>query len=140
MIKIIEQTNKNYETRCKECGTLFLYESEDVDHDGKFNYFVECPRCHNKIFDIDQEEFVEDVTLENINFPKSFYSFEGGVSIDDNEVTEWCKEGLRALEKSPMDNDFYVCGTGNTKVIVLKLKDKYDVTVAKNYYEASIDR
>ena len=78
--------------------------------------------------------------MENISFPKSFYSFEGGVSIDDNEVTEWCKKGLRALEKSPMDNDFYIYATGNTKVIILKLEDGKRVTYEKNEYEAGSDR
>lgn len=123
--------------------TSFSYQKEDVDHDRQLNFYVECPCCHNKIFDIDQSEFNDEVTVNNLSFPTSFFQFGGKNTyhVTDDEITKWCKECVEQLERCNEDYGVFAFkATGNTEVIVMKFEDEYSITVAKNYYTASISR
>jgi predicted Zn finger-like uncharacterized protein len=48
--KIVEEGTDTYKKRCPECGTLFLYEREDI-HSFRFDgeRHVSCPRCKTLI-------------------------------------------------------------------------------------------
>lgn len=74
-----------------------------------------------------------------INYPEDFFDFRDGVQVYTREIQSWIDECINKLKNST-DNDWHVIGSGNTKVIVLKILDEnndphYDVTVATQYLE-----
>ena len=121
---------------CEECNSVFEYNDSDIWVDSKNYEYVTCPCCnHSCIVSV-------PITERNIEFPKSFYQFgihDGAVDIDNKEITSQIKEIIVWLKRHPEEPYRYV-GSGNTFVCVFNHEDEYYVMVAKNYFDASIDK
>ena len=57
MIKIIKEGTRKKQ-QCENCGCLFLYDSEDIEHEeffytmqhiGGHREYIKCPQCHEQI-------------------------------------------------------------------------------------------
>lgn len=121
---------------CEECNSVFVYDDYDiyVNKDGEES--VTCPCCNHRCI------VYTPVTEKNVEFPKSFYQFgvrDGAVDIDNEEITSRIKEMIVWLKRHPEESYKYV-GSGNTFICVFNHKDEYYVMVAKNYFDASIDK
>ena len=120
----------------EECNSVFEYNDSDtyVSEDGFKS--VMCPCCYHRCI-------IEDsITERNIEFPKSFYQFgvhDGAVRINDDETTFWIKDCIDWLKKNP-NEPFRYHGSGDTFLCVFNHEDEYYIMVAKNYFDASIDK
>ena len=123
---------------CEECNSVFEYEDYDIyrykDEDGIER--VDCPCCGQSCI------ISVPITERNIEFPKSFYQFgvhDGAVDIDNEKITSQIKEIIVWLKRHPEEPYRYM-GSGNTFICVFNHEDEYYIMVAKNYFEASIDK
>jgi hypothetical protein len=101
--------------------------------------YVECPCCGFSIplksKEVDSEE---TPTINTVQYPKDFYSFENAVPIKDDEVNKWVKECINDLDK---DTDFSYRASGDTFVFTYKSDEDLPaatVVVAKNYQETDV--
>jgi hypothetical protein len=63
------------------------------------------------------------------------------ISIPDQEIQDWVRSCLKQAEESDEPYGyFFHTGTGNFMVILMGYEDEYDIIVAKNYYELSINK
>ena len=121
---------------CEECNSVFEYNDYDISIDADGVESVICPCCNHKCI------VSVPVTEKNIEFPKSFYHFgenKGAVKIDNNEITSRIKESIVWLKRHPEEPYRYM-GSGDTCVCVFNHEDEYYIMVAKNYFDASIDK
>ena len=121
---------------CEKCNSVFVYDDYDiyVDKDGEES--VICPCCNHSCV------VYTPTTKDNIEFPKSFYQFgirDGAVDIDNEEITSWIKETIVWLKRHP-EEPYKYRGGGNTFLCVFNHEDEYYIMVAKNYFDASIDK
>lgn len=119
------------------CGTVLEYTEQDIIHDNTGSS-ISCPVCGDKI---SFNNYEKDITIENIIYPDDFHDFKDGVIIEDTRINEWIKTCLKNVKNKSEDYGvFNFIGSGNTKVIVFKFEDEYDVTVCTGFHEASITR
>ena len=129
--------NNNIEYICEHCNSVFEYDEYDICTDNIGADYVKCPCCNGRCY-------VNNipVTKENISFPESFYQFgvhKGSVRIDNKEITFWVKDCIDWLEKNPNES-FKFHSSGDTHVCVFNHEDEYYIIVAKNYFDATIDK
>lgn len=140
MIKVlnkdIEQTF--YRQHCEECHAELEFSFDDTYIGALGARYVKCPVCGEEII----TEKCDGIELDsnNIEFPKQFFE-PGGVDIPDNEIENWVRECLKVAEESDEPYGYFVCtGSGNTIVILMAYEDEYEIIVAKDYYETSVDK
>ena len=147
-MKVIEdRTNFQTDIRyvCENCNSVFEYDDidicydYDIDYETKSNGYVSCPCCGHKCY-VNEDD--DDVTYNNIEFPKSFYQFgmhEDSCHIDNKKITTDVKECIDWLEQHP-NEPYRNIGCGDTFLCVFNHEDEYYIMVAKNYYNTSIDK
>lgn len=121
---------------CEECNSVFEYDGYDVSIDADGIGSVTCPCCNHRCI------VYVPTTKENIEFPKSFYQFgqtENTVTIANEEIDDIVRKAIGWLEKNP-DEPFRYVGYGDTFVCVFNHEDEYYIIVAKNYFDAGIDK
>lgn len=121
---------------CEECNSVFEYEIYDIYTDKDGTERVNCPCCNHSCV------VYTPTTKDNIEFPKSFYQFgirDGAVDIDNEKITSQIKEIIVWLKRHP-EEPYRYAGSGNTFVCVFNHEDEYYAMVAKNYFDASIDK
>ena len=139
-MRIIEDKyNKAKETEeyiCEKCNSVFEYDDYDIFANEDRVEYVTCPCCGHSCV------VYTPVTENNIEFPKSFYQFgltNGAVKIDNEEITSRIKEIIVWLKRHPQERfKYYECG--DTFLCVFNHDDEYYIMVAKNYFDASIDK
>lgn len=113
---------------CSHCYRTFDAESYEGANGGEY---AVCPYCGN-------EEMVGkgiELTADNVEYPKHFFSFKNGKPVDDAQITEWTRDCVSKLDKGI---DFLYTGTGNACVIAFKGdEDEVVVIATKDYSEAS---
>lgn len=141
MIRVLNrdvEEPKVYKTTCDDCGAELEYSYEDT-HEGYAGMrCITCPMCGYEIM----SEYFDGVELNssNVEFPKHFYRF-NGVDIDNERIQEWIRKCLKEAEESDEQYGYFLhAGTGNSAVILMAYEDEYNIIVAKNYYELSINR
>lgn len=137
-MRIIENNyqdkEQEYEITCPHCKSKFAYKFDDVISDSFNDNWIYCPVCDKEISIYDSET----PTIETIQYPKDFYSFENAVPIKDDEVNKWVKECINDLDK---DTDFSYRASGDTFVFAYKSDEDLPaatVVVAKNYQETDV--
>lgn len=141
MIKVLnkdinEQTF--YRQKCDECTAELEFSLEDTYIGALGARYVKCPICGKEIM----AEVCDGIELNsnNIEFPKHFLG-PGGVDIPNSEVNDWVRKCLKKAEESDEPYGYFVeIRSGNTMVILLAYEDEYEIFVAKNYYETSVNR
>jgi len=68
---------------------------------------------------------------------KDFFSFEGGVDVDDEQVQLWVNEHVQYLLDNP-EEKFSYQQSGNTLVMCTRSIDEIHVWVSKSHMEAYI--
>jgi DNA-directed RNA polymerase subunit RPC12/RpoP len=122
---------------CEDCNSVFEFEDTDIHFsDFKGEEYVTCPCCGHVCF----------LGLlgrkEELSFPNDFYQFsvrEGAVQIENEEITDKIKECIEWLKENPQEPFKYI-GTGDTFLCVFNHEDEYYIMVAKNYFDAYIDK
>lgn len=121
---------------CEECNSVFQYDDYDTDTDEYGDEFVICPCCGHKCITY------ERVTIKNIEFPKSFFQFgtkEDSAHISNELITKDIKKCLGWLKNNPDEHYRYIA-SGDTFLCVFNHEDEYNIVVAKNYFDSSIDK
>lgn len=138
MIKVIN-SNQKYKVKCPTCNSELEFESNDISENWQNNKYITCPNCARSIY-LNPDNYNKIQTdIEDVEFPDSFYSFEDGLKISNEQINKWIKEATKNLKKEP-ENSFYNICSGDTAVIVLKYENNtYSVYVCKGYYQTTID-
>ena len=126
-----QDKQQEYEITCPHCKSKLAYKFDDIISDN----WIYCPVCDTGISICDSNE---TPTIDTIQYPKDFYSFENAVPIKDDEVNKWVKECINDLDK---DTDFSYRASGDTFVFAYKSDEDLPsatVTVAKRYEEADV--
>ena len=142
-MRIIENNynaHTEYERDCPRCNSKFAFSFGDLKMDSvTLSHYVECPCCGFSIplnsKEVDSEE---TPTIETIQYPKDFYSFENAVPIKDDEANKWVKECINDLDK---DTDFSYRASGDTIVFAYKSDEDLPaatVIVANKYQETDV--
>lgn len=142
MIKVLNrdvEAPKVYKTICDDCRAELEYGYEDTYEGYAGMRHIACPMCEHEIM-LEGFDGVE-LNSNNVEFPKHFYHFGSGVDIPDREIQDWVRRCLKQAEetKEPYGYFFHT-GTGNAMVVLMGYEDEYNIIVAKNYYELSIDK
>ena len=138
MIKVINN-NQKYKVKCPTCNSELEFESNDISENWQNYKYITCPNCEKSIYLNSKNYNKVETTLEEIKFPDSFYSYEKGIQINNEQINKWIKEAVTHLKKESEDS-FYEIYSGDTAVIVLKYGDNtYSVYVCKGYYKRTID-
>lgn len=162
-MRIIENNYKGKERTiiCPHCSSVIAYEWDSLDrHITKSGRsYICCGACHEAIY-IDEnnseqslikeehhgkiidnvpiDEFEETPTINTVQYPKDFYSFENAVPIKDTEINKWVKECINDLDK---DTDFSYRASGDTFVFAYKSDEDLPaatVIVANKYQETDV--
>ena len=139
MIKVLNQDVDQtfYKQQCDECNAELEFAFDDTYEGALGARYLKCPVCGREII---TEIDVPELNSDNIKFPLHFFE-PGGVDINDDEITNWIRECLKAAEESDEPYGYFVhAGTGNTKVVLMAYEDEYDIIVTKDYYETMIPR
>lgn len=125
---------EDHKYKCDSCG-------EDLTQEPKVGQFgckyIVCDNCGEENY-IDELE-PETLTKDNVRFPKHYYHFGNGVSIDDNTINEYVKKCIKYLDNHK-DEDYMTTGSGNAIVMAFRTEDEgYVVYVCKNYYETNVE-
>lgn len=73
-------------------------------------------------------------------YPNDFFDYSQGINVNDYTINEWIKHCVQELEQDPTKSTYQI-GMGNTFVQVDRVECgavKYEVRVAKNYWEEEI--
>ena len=137
-MKIIQNNYNGYtettqEIVCEHCNSVFEIDNSDIITSEEDDEYVYCPCCRQKVY------LYEPNTKDNIRFPASYYAFEDGIDITDEEINKWVRECIECLEKNPEQPYKYI-GSGNTFAVVFNFEDEYNIIVTKNYFETYIDK
>lgn len=122
---------------CEHCESEIELEENDVEVGKLGLYYFNCPCC-GELSDIDDGI---NLTSENLEFPKHYYHFGGGVHISENEINRYVKECINSLRNSTDENFYHTCtGSGDTIVHVSRYDDdeNFVINVCRNYYETEI--
>lgn len=139
-MRIIENNyqnpNQEYEITCPHCKSKLSYTYDDVISDKSDNEWIYCEACHEQIIICDNEK---TLTVDIVQYPQDFYSFENGVPVKDTEINKWIRECVNDLDKNI---DYASRGSGDTLVFAYK-SDQYshmaEVVVAKKYQETEVE-
>ena len=96
--------------------------------------WVDCPSCGERTF---VSEGIE-LTADTVEYPKHFYFYSKGKSVDDEQINEWIKDAVNRLDK---DVDYSGHASGDTIVLAYKSDEDYSsatVIVAKKYSECEV--
>ena len=141
MIKVLNKDIDKqtlYRQKCYECDAELEFSLEDTYIGALGARYVKCPICGYEIM-TDECDGIE-LNSSNIEFPKHFFEPKG-VDIPDSKINNWVRECLKVAEESDKPYGYFVhTGSGNTLVILLAYEDDYEIIVAKDYYETSLDR
>lgn len=137
-MRIIENNyqdkEQEYEITCPYCKSKIAYKFDDVISDSFNDSWIYCPVCDKEISIYDSET----PTIETIQYPKDFYSFENAVPIKDTEINKWVKECINDLDK---DTDFSYRASGDTFAFAYKSDEDLPaatVVVAQKYQETDV--
>lgn len=139
-MRIIENNyqnpNQEYEITCPHCKSKLSYTYDDVISDKSDNEWIYCEACHEQIIICDNEK---TLTVDIVQYPQDFYSFENGVPVKDTEINEWIKECINDLDKNI---DYAARSSGDSLVFAYK-SDQYshmaEVLVAKKYQVTEVE-
>jgi hypothetical protein len=148
-MRIIENNYKGKERTiiCPHCSSVIAYEWDSLDrHITKSGRsYICCGACHEAIYinennvdNVSIDEFDETPTINTVQYPKDFYSFENAVPIKDDEVNKWVNECINDIDK---DTDFSYRASGDTFVFAYKSDEDLPsatVIVAKKYQETDV--
>ena len=95
-MRIIENNyqnpNQEYEITCPHCKSKLSYTYDDVISDKSDNEWIYCEACHEQIIICDNEK---TLTVDIVQYPQDFYSFENGVPIKDTVTMPRVKSRCR---------------------------------------------
>lgn len=142
-MRVIENNynaHTEYERDCPRCNSKFAFSFGDLKMDSvTLSHYVECPCCGFSIpLNSEKVDDGDTSTINTVQYPKDFYSFENAVPIKDDEVNKWVKECVNDLDK---DTDFSYRASGDTIVFAYKSDEDVPVAtvvVAKNYHETDV--
>lgn len=136
-MQIIENNYKDQQQElelvCPYCKSKLKYDEDDIWNCEAGSY-IKCPCCMERIYVDD----IAEITLATVNYPETFYSFENGVSVKNNEINKWVKECLNQLDKG---TDYTLSASGDTIVFAFKSGEDESfatVIVAKKYQECEV--
>lgn len=132
MVEVICENNK---VKCKTCRSILQFQESDVEFCSPGGAHVVCPVCGQKVYL--PPEFDRLITLDNVNYPKHFYSSESGVEVANGVIQTWIDEAAEYLRLNP-EEAFYTIKRGNSTLIVLNFEDEYRFIVAQDYEEVDI--
>lgn len=139
-MRIIENNcqnpNQEYEITCPHCKSKLSYTYDDVISDKSDNEWIYCEACHEQIIICDNEK---TLTVDIVQYPQDFYSFENGVPVKDAEINEWIRECVNDLDKN---NDYASRSSGDSLVFACKNDEEShtaEVVVAKNYHVTEVE-
>ena len=142
MIKVVNKKAeeiKIYKTTCDECEVDLEYEKDDTYIGALGGRELICPSCGHIVF-VDEPEGI-DLNSNNIEFPLHFMRYDNGaVDINNEQIQKWVRDRLYVAEHDTEEYGYYITGSGDTMVFVLKYEDEYVAYVAKKYWECSIPR
>ena len=129
---------KDYEIEyvCESCNSVFQYNDDDIEFDECGDEYVKCPCCGHRCL------VAEKVTEKNIEFPKNFFQFgtrEDSAHISNELITKDIKKCLEWLKNNP-DEPYRYIASGDTFLCVFNHEDEYNIVVAQNYFDSSIDK
>lgn len=128
-----QDKKQEYEITCPHCRSKIVYTFDDVVSGGGSEWLY-CGAC-NKEIPLSEDELP---TIDTVQYPRDFYSFENAVPIKDTEINKWVKECINDLDK---DTDFSYRASGDTFVFAYKSDEDLPsatVVVAKNYQETDV--
>ena len=142
-MRVIENNynaHTEYERDCPRCNSKFAFSFGDLKMDSvTLSHYVECPCCGFSIpLNSKEVDNGETPTINAVQYPRDFYSFENAVPIKDTEITKWVKECINDLDK---DTDFSYRTSGDTIVFAYKSDEDLPaatVVVAKKYQETDV--
>lgn len=141
MIKVLNKDideRKLYRQKCYECDAELEFSIDDTYIGALGARYVKCPVCGREI--MTEECNGIQLNSSNIEFPKHFFEPDG-VDIPDSEINDWVRRCLKIAEESDEPYGYFVhAGSGNTIVILMAYEDEYEIIVAKDYYETSVDK
>ena len=122
--------------KCPECKSLLVVDKDDIEIGYLGIATVKCPECGEKI---DVGDCDQNITIDNLEYPKHFFSFKNGKKIETSTILDWIKKGINYFRKNP-DAFCYTTGSGNVKLDVLNFSgdELYEVTVSEGYYQTEI--
>lgn len=124
-VKIIHLTEYSYYVKVGDVGIV-----DYVDYGSSFPIRLNINNEEDYGFKKDELELVNKTIP---HYPEEFDDFSDGVGIKDSEINKWIKECIDGINKG--EKDFWCISSGNTKVIVLKYDDGYEINVSKGYQE-----
>ena len=128
-----QDKKQEYEITCPHCMSKIAYTFDDVVSGGGSERLY-CGAC-NKEIPLSEDELP---TIDTVQYPRAFYSFENAVPIKDTEINKWVKECINDLDK---DTDFSYRASGDTFVFAYKSDEDLPaatVIVAKKYQETDV--
>lgn len=142
-MRIIENNynaHTEYERDCPRCNSKFAFSFGDLKMDSvTLSHYVECPCCGFSIpLNSEKIDDCDTPTINTVQYPKDFYSFEKAVFIKEDEINKWVRECVNDLDK---DTDFSYRASGDAIVFAYKSDEDVPaatVVVAKNYQEADV--
>lgn len=142
-MRVIENNynaHTEYERDCPRCNSKFAFSFGDLKMDSvTLAHYVECPCCGFSIpLNSKEVDDGETPTINTVQYPKDFYSFENAVPIKDTEINKWVKECINDLDK---DTDFSYRASGDTIIFAYKSDEDLPaatVIVAKKYQETDV--
>lgn len=128
------------EHECQNCGSILEVLDCDIEEGFLGQAYVICPICNKKSF-LEIDELDNEITVDNLVFPKHFYYFgdTDAAKLTNDEIKKFIKDGINFFRNNP-ENYCYTTGTGDTIVFVLNYPgdENYIVYVCKGYYETEI--
>ena len=74
---------------------------------------------------------------DDIENHKDFFSFEDGVSVEDETVQRWVNECVQDVLDNP-EHQYCYCASGNTLVMVTRGREEINVFVSRSHMDATI--
>lgn len=125
------------EKQC-QCGVTLRYDMSDIKYGAYGCPYITCPVCGQDIYldDVDGKT----VNYETFIYPDNFHYCYSGVTISDETIMEWIKEGIDFLRRN-VHEYVWITQSGNTAVIVFNIKrdENYYVIVTNNYKDGHIE-
>ena len=133
----LKKYNSDIET-CDNCKNTFNFDGEITYRDYGIPY-TRCPICKEWTELYNQPELKLDEN--NLNYPQHFscqINSKGVVHIPDQEVEIQCRKILSKLKTLPV-GEYLLWATGDVYIVGFKFIDEYNIIVAHNYDEISIE-
>lgn len=130
-----KNTQKTYEVECENCGSILEITKEDTYIGYLGSRYIKCPCCEKEMY-IEEIEGIL-LTKDNIEFPThfDFTNKDNAKDISEEEITKEIKRGIKYLEESPDEYDYFSTQFGDLYLVILPNSgNEYHIIVTKDYY------